>query len=113
VGPVPLDWSYAIINATTEVSPTDTLTSMLNRVQQTVKPVLADTKRAVDALTVLIVGLQKGEGTVGQLLTKNTLAQQAEQAIPQDSVLQREAEAGRRRFHWSGPLKRRRNTGWL
>jgi phospholipid/cholesterol/gamma-HCH transport system substrate-binding protein len=76
----PLDWSYAVINATTEVSPTDTLTSMLNQVQQTVTPVLADTKRALDALTELIVGLQKGQGTVGQLLTKNTLARQAEQA---------------------------------
>lgn len=75
-----LDWSYAVINATTEPSPTDTLTAMLNEIQQTIIPVLADAKRAMDALATLTVGLQKGEGTIGQLLTKDTLAQEAARA---------------------------------
>lgn len=77
----PLDWRYAVINATTEPSPTDTLTSMLNQIQQTVTPVLADTKRTMNALATLTTGLQKGEGTVGQLLTQDTLAREVQQQI--------------------------------
>jgi phospholipid/cholesterol/gamma-HCH transport system substrate-binding protein len=75
-----LDWNYAVINAATEPSPTGTLTAMLNEIHQTIIPVLADAKRTMDALATLTLGLQKGEGTIGQLLTKDTLAQEASQA---------------------------------
>ncbi|HTU54035.1 MAG TPA: MlaD family protein [Acetobacteraceae bacterium] len=77
----PMDWRYAVIDATTEVAPTDTLTAMLTRVQQKVFPVLDDAKRTMDALAALATGLQKGRGTIGELLTEDTLARETEQQI--------------------------------
>jgi phospholipid/cholesterol/gamma-HCH transport system substrate-binding protein len=77
----PMDWSYAVIDATTETGPTDMLTAMLAEVQQKVFPVLDDAKRTMDALAALTTGLQKGEGTIGRLLTDDTLARETEQQI--------------------------------
>lgn len=77
----PMDWSYAVIDATTEVAPTDTLTAMLTRVQQKVFPVLDDAKRTMDALAALATGLQKGQGTLGELLTDDTLARETEREV--------------------------------
>ena len=77
----PMDWSYAVIDATTETAPTDTLTTMLTRVQQKVFPVLDDAKRTMDALAALTTGLQKGQGTIGRLLTDDRLAREAEQQV--------------------------------
>jgi phospholipid/cholesterol/gamma-HCH transport system substrate-binding protein len=77
----PMDWRYAVIEATTETGPTDTLTAMLKRVQDQVFPVLDDAKRTMDALAALTTGLQQGQGTVGQLLKDDTLATDARQEV--------------------------------
>jgi phospholipid/cholesterol/gamma-HCH transport system substrate-binding protein len=77
----PLDWRYAVIEATTETAPTDTLTAMLARVQEKVFPVLDDAKRTMDSLAALTSGLQKGQGTVGRLMTNDTMARDAEHEV--------------------------------
>lgn len=77
----PMDWRYAVIDATTETAPTDTLTAMLKRVQDKVFPVLDDAKRTMDALAALTSGLQKGQGTIGRLMTSDALAHEAEQQV--------------------------------
>lgn len=77
----PMDWHYAVIEATTETAPTDTLTAILKRVQDKVFPVLDDAKRTMDSLAALTSGLQKGQGTVGRLMTNDTLALDAEHQV--------------------------------
>ena len=77
----PMDWSYAVIRATTETGPTDTLTAMLGQVKQMVFPVLDDAKRTMEALAALTTGLQQGKGSIGRLLTDDTLAREAEQQV--------------------------------
>lgn len=77
----PMDWSYAVIRATTETGPTDTLTALLTQVKQMVFPVLDDAKRTMAALAALTTGLQHGEGTIGRLLTNDTLARETEQQV--------------------------------
>jgi phospholipid/cholesterol/gamma-HCH transport system substrate-binding protein len=83
----PMDWRYAVIDATTETAPTDTLTAMLTRIQQKVFPALDDAKRTMDALAALTAGLQKGQGTIGRLMTNDTLAHEAEQEIASLTVV--------------------------
>jgi phospholipid/cholesterol/gamma-HCH transport system substrate-binding protein len=83
----PMDWRYAVIDATTETAPTDTLTAMLRRVQDKVFPVLDDAKRTMDALAALTAGLQKGQGTIGRLMTNDTLAHDAEQEVASLTVV--------------------------
>jgi phospholipid/cholesterol/gamma-HCH transport system substrate-binding protein len=75
----PMDWSYAVIDATTERAPTDTISAMIDEARQKIFPVLDDAKRAMDSLVAVTDGLQKGQGTVGRLLTDDTLARRAEQ----------------------------------
>ncbi len=77
----PLDWRYAVIDATAEPAPTDTLTAMINQIQQKLTPMLDDAQHAMGALAAITVGLQQGNGTIGRLLTDDTLARQAEQEV--------------------------------
>jgi phospholipid/cholesterol/gamma-HCH transport system substrate-binding protein len=77
----PMDWHYAVIAATTERAPTDTISAMIDEIRQKVLPVLDDAKRTMDALASVSEGLQKGNGTLGRLLTDNTLAREAEQTV--------------------------------
>ncbi len=76
-----LDWQYAVIRAKVETGPTDTLTAILNEVTEKVFPVLDDAKRTMDALASLTVGMNEGRGTIGRLLTDDTLATRAEQDV--------------------------------
>lgn len=77
----PLDWHYAVIEAATERAPTDTISAMIDEIRQKVLPVLDDAKRTMDAIAGVSEGLQKGHGTLGRLLTDDTLARQAEQTV--------------------------------
>jgi phospholipid/cholesterol/gamma-HCH transport system substrate-binding protein len=77
----PMDWSYAVLEATAEPAPTDMLTAMIGQMQQKLTPLLDDAQRAMDALVAITVGIQKGNGSIGRLLTDDTLAQQAQQAV--------------------------------
>ena len=76
----PMDWSYAVINATTERPPTDTISAMIDEMRQRILPVLDDTKRTMDAIAAISDNMQKGQGTLGRLLSDDTLIRQAEQA---------------------------------
>lgn len=77
----PMDWGYAVIEATTETAPTDTLTAMLKRVQDKVFPVLDDAKRTMDSLAALTTGMQSGKGTIGRLMTDDSLVRDAQKQI--------------------------------
>jgi phospholipid/cholesterol/gamma-HCH transport system substrate-binding protein len=77
----PLDWSYAVVDATTERAPTDTISAMIDEIRQKILPVLDDSKRTMDAVAAISENLQKGHGTLGRLLTDDTLAHQAEQTV--------------------------------
>jgi phospholipid/cholesterol/gamma-HCH transport system substrate-binding protein len=76
-----LDWSYAVVDANTEREPTETLTTMIHEVRAKVLPALDDIRRTTAAAAVIAEGLRKGEGTLGRLVTDDTLAHQAEQTV--------------------------------
>jgi phospholipid/cholesterol/gamma-HCH transport system substrate-binding protein len=77
----PLDWHYAAIDAATERATTDTISAMIDEIRQKVLPVLDDTKRTMDAIAEVSDDLRKGRGTLGRLLTDDTLVRQAEQTV--------------------------------
>jgi phospholipid/cholesterol/gamma-HCH transport system substrate-binding protein len=72
----PLDWRYAVIEATTERAPTDTISAMIDEIRQKVLPVLDDAKRTMDAIAGVSENLQKGQGTLGRLMTDGNVNQQ-------------------------------------
>ena len=76
-----LDWSYAVIDATAEREPTETLTAMIDEVRAKLLPALDDVGRTAAATAAIAEGLQNGQGTLGRLVTDNTLAHEAERTV--------------------------------
>ena len=76
-----MDWQYAVIRASVETGPTDTLNALLKEVTEKVFPVIDDAKRTMDALASMTAGLNEGRGTIGRLLIDDTLAVHLEQQV--------------------------------
>ncbi len=77
----PMDWNYAVLTATAEPNPTDTLTATLNKVTADVLPTLEHALHAMTALDELATGIKAGQGSAGRLLTDDTLIRQAEDTV--------------------------------
>jgi phospholipid/cholesterol/gamma-HCH transport system substrate-binding protein len=77
----PMDWSYAVIEATTERGPTDSVSALIDEVRQKVFPILDNTGRITQGLAEIVDKTQRGEGNLGRLLTDETLIRQTEAAI--------------------------------
>ncbi len=78
---VPMDWRYAVIDATTERAPTETVSALIDEARSKVFPILEDTQATVAALRVTAERIEKGEGTVGHLMANDTLAINTERTI--------------------------------
>ena len=76
----PLDWSFAVIEATSERAPTETVSAVLDEVQRRVFPLLDDLQHSARSVATLLERVERGEGSIGRLLTDDTLARTAEDA---------------------------------
>lgn len=76
-----LDWSYAVIDATTEPELTERVTALIDEVRGKVIPALDDIGRAMAIAAAVAEGVQKGQGTLGRLVTDDTLAREAERTV--------------------------------
>jgi phospholipid/cholesterol/gamma-HCH transport system substrate-binding protein len=77
----PLDWSYAVIEATTERAPTDTISAMIDELRERILPVLDDAKRTMSSVAAIADNLREGRGTLGRLLTDDALARHTDQTV--------------------------------
>ena len=77
----PMDWTYAVLTATVEPNPADTLTATLNKVTADVLPTLAHALHAMTALDDVVSGIKAGQGSAGRLLTDDTLVRQVEDTV--------------------------------
>src|SRR4051794_23057863 len=77
----PFDWTYAVVAATTERAPTDTMSTMIDEIREKLLPALDDARQTMAAVASVAVGLQKGQGTLGRLFTDDTLAREAEATV--------------------------------
>jgi phospholipid/cholesterol/gamma-HCH transport system substrate-binding protein len=77
----PMDWSYAVIEATTERGPSDSISALIDEVRQKVFPILDNAGRITQGLAEIVDRTNRGEGNVGRLLTDQTLIRQTEAAI--------------------------------
>ena len=100
----PLDWEFAVITATADRAPTESLGEILNEVRSKVFPMMDDTQLAIRALLAVVKEMQdpqgnlqqllanmhtisgkisQGEGVVGRLLFEEKLVNDVEQIIVQ------------------------------
>jgi phospholipid/cholesterol/gamma-HCH transport system substrate-binding protein len=76
-----MDWSYAVISATTERAPTDSVSALIDEVRQKIFPVLDNAGRATQALAEIVERVNRGEGNLGRILVDQTLIQQTETTV--------------------------------
>jgi len=77
----PMDWTYAVLNATTERAPTDVLSELIDQAQKKIIPILDDAGRATHAVAVAMERSERGEGDIGHLLKDETLAHDMEDTV--------------------------------
>ena len=72
----PLDWSFAVINATTERAPTEDIGALIDEVKLKIYPVLDDAGRTMKALADTAEGIDQGHGNVGRIVKGDELMDQ-------------------------------------
>ncbi len=77
----PMNWDYAVLTATVEPNPADTITATLNKVTADLLPTLEHALHAMAALDDVASGIKAGQGSAGRLLTDDTLIRQAEDTV--------------------------------
>jgi phospholipid/cholesterol/gamma-HCH transport system substrate-binding protein len=100
----PLDWEFAVINAVSDRKPTDTVGDLIDEMQAKIFPIIDDAQKAIQAFLTVAEELQdpdkgvqqllaninsiagrieRGEGTIGRLLTEDKLIRDLESLIAQ------------------------------
>ena len=77
----PMDWDYAVLTATAEPNPADTITATLNQVRSELLPTLAHAQHAMTTLDAVITDIKAGHGSAGRLLTDDTLIRRSEDTV--------------------------------
>jgi phospholipid/cholesterol/gamma-HCH transport system substrate-binding protein len=77
----PLDWKYAVIQATTERAPTEDVGALIDQVREKIFPILDNFEHATHAMAGTMERIDKGEGDVGRLLIDETLVRGLEGTV--------------------------------
>jgi len=98
----PLDWEFAVISAVSDRKPTDTVGELIDEMREKVFPIIDDAQKAIQAFLAVAKELQdpnkgvqqllanmnsiadridRGEGTIGRLLTEDKLMRDLESLI--------------------------------
>lgn len=76
-----LDWNYAVLTATTEPNPADTITQMLVQMHEKILPILDNAQLMTAHLRDVSADIRNGKGTVGRLVTSNELSRKTERMV--------------------------------
>lgn len=76
-----MDWTYAVIESTTERAPTDSISALIDEVRQKVFPILDNAGAATKSLAEIVDRVNRGEGNIGRLIVDETLVRQVETTI--------------------------------
>jgi len=76
-----MDWNFAVLDATAERAPTDSISALIDEVRSKVFPILDNVGQATKSLADVMDRVNKGEGNVGHLLKDETLSQQIEATV--------------------------------
>ena len=76
-----MDWSYAVIDATTERAPTDSISAIIDEMREKIFPILDNVGVATKGLAEVMDRINRGEGNVGRLLVDDSMTKQIEATI--------------------------------
>lgn len=76
-----MNWRYAVLTATVEPNPADTITATLNKITEDLLPTLEHARHAMAALDDIVGGIKAGQGSAGRLLADDGLIREAEGTV--------------------------------
>lgn len=76
-----MDWRFAVIEGSTERSPTDSVSTLIDNAREKIFPILADLGRATHSLAEIVVRVERGEGNIGRVLADDALMHEAEATL--------------------------------
>ncbi|PWC53806.1 MlaD family protein [Azospirillum sp. TSO22-1] len=76
----PLNWKYAVLTAETERAATADVGKLVQDLSARIIPLIEKTDRTIAALAAITERLERGEGTLGRLLTDDTVVRELEAA---------------------------------
>jgi phospholipid/cholesterol/gamma-HCH transport system substrate-binding protein len=82
-----LDWSFAVIEATSERAPTETVGAVLDELKAKVFPVLDDLHRSARSIATMLERMERGEGSIGRLLTDDAVARSVQDAAADSAAV--------------------------
>jgi len=76
-----MDWSFAVIDATTERAPTDNISALIDETREKIFPIMTDLGRVAHSLAEIAARVERGEGNVGRVLNDDALVRDVEAAV--------------------------------
>jgi len=76
-----LDWSYAVIEARTERAATDSASALIDDARKKIFPILDNVGRVTSSLADIVERINRGEGTIGHLMTDTKLINEVEASV--------------------------------
>ncbi|HTS91701.1 MAG TPA: MlaD family protein [Stellaceae bacterium] len=76
-----MDWRFAVVDATTEQGPADSIGALIVSLREKVFPILDEAHDTIAALRTISERIEKGQGTVGRLVSDDALAQKLDKAV--------------------------------
>lgn len=82
----PLDWEYAVLNASADEIPTQTMGELIVEIRTKVLPMIDDAQQIISGLATITGAIERGEGTVARLFLEDELIEQLQGFITQLST---------------------------
>ncbi len=79
----PLDWEYAVLNASADQLPTQTMGELIVEIRTKVLPMIDDAEQIMRMLAMIAGTIERGEGTLARLLLEEELIEQLQIFINQ------------------------------
>jgi phospholipid/cholesterol/gamma-HCH transport system substrate-binding protein len=74
----PIDWRFAVVDATTERDPSESIGALIDQVREKVFPILDDVGRTTHALAEVMEGVRQGKGNLGELMVDDKVMREVE-----------------------------------
>ncbi|WP_225197754.1 MlaD family protein [Gluconobacter oxydans] len=77
----PLDWDYAVLQATVEANPADVITQTVMDLRNKLVPAMNNVQLITTQVNDMLTDMRKGQGTIGGLLVKDDVLDKANAAL--------------------------------
>ncbi|WP_215746068.1 MlaD family protein [Gluconobacter sp. P1C6_b] len=77
----PLDWDYAVLQATVEANPADVITQTVTDLRNKLVPAMNNVQLITTQVNDMLTDMRKGQGTIGGLLVKDDVLDKANAAL--------------------------------